>query len=285
MEKIQFENFGNCVRLANGEIEIIVTADVGPRILFYGSSGSENVLGLHPQAKVETALGEFKPYGGHRLWIAPENMPNSYAPDNSPVEYEFDEAENSIRLIQTIEPQTKTRKEITVTLDEKKSGVSINHKITNCGAETIEIAAWALTVMREGGVCEIPNEPFAAYGAKTLLPVRNLALWSYTDLSDSRWEFTSDFIRLRVDENKSEPQKIGVLNKQGWAKYKIGNLEFTKRFDFVENAIYPDLNANTELYAAGSFVEIESLSPLRKIAPNESIEHTERWELNLLEEK
>ena len=279
MEKIQYQNLPNCIRLANGEVEVIVTTDVGPRVLFYGFSEGENVLGLHPDAKVETALGEFKPYGGHRLWIAPENMPNSYAPDNSPVEYEFDEMKNSIRLIQPIESVTKTQKEITVTLEKSGSGVSINHRITNHGAAAIEIAAWALTVMREGDVCEIPNEPFAAYGAETLLPVRNLSLWSYTDLSDSRWEFTKDFIRLHVSGEKSAPQKIGLLNKQGWAKYRAGNLEFTKRFDFVEDAVYPDMNSNTELYAAGSFVEIESLSPLQRIKPNESVEHIERWEL------
>jgi len=280
VQKIEYQNLPNCIRLANDNVEIVVTTNVGPRILHYGFLNGENVLGLHLNAKVETALGEFKPYGGHRLWIAPENMPNSYAPDNSPVEFEFDEAKNSIRLIQPIETQMKTQKEIAVTLDEKGSGVLINHKITNCGAEAIEIAAWALTVVREGGVCEIPNEPFAAYGAETLLPVRNLSLWSYTDLSDSRWEFTKNFIRLQVDAEKSEPQKIGILNKQGWAKYQVGNLEFTKRFDFVKDAVYPDMNANTELYTAGSFVEIESLSPLRKIEPNESVEHIERWKLS-----
>jgi hypothetical protein len=121
--------------------------------------------------------------------------------------------------------------------------------------------------MRGGGEAFIPNEPFAPYGAKTLLPVRNLTLWSYTDLSDSRWSFDDEFIRLRVDESKPEPQKIGVLNRQGWVKYKVGDLVFTKRFDFVENAAYPDMNSNTEIYTAGSFVELETLAPLRRLAP------------------
>jgi hypothetical protein len=280
VEKISYQDLPDCIRLENGDIEIVVTTAVGPRILHYGFVGGENILGLHPAAKVETALGEFKPYGGHRLWIAPENMPNSYAPDNTPVEYEFDAAKNSIRLVQPIETATKTQKEITVTLEETGSGVSVNHRIKNCGAESIEIAAWALTVMRGGGEALIPNEPFAEYGAETLLPVRNLSLWSYTDLSDSRWRFDKDFIRLAVDAKKHEPQKIGVLNKQGWAVYQFENIEFVKRFGFIENAVYPDMNSNTELYTAGDFIEVESLSPLRKIAPGESLEHIERWELH-----
>ncbi len=98
-------------------------------------------------------------------------------------------------------------------------------------------------------------------------------------MSDSRWQFDKDFIRLRTGGEKSEPQKIGVLNKQGWAAYLVGNLQFTKRFEFLENAVYSDMNSNTELYTAGDFVEVETLSPFQKIAPGGSIEHVERWKL------
>ena len=279
MEKIQYRDLENCVRLSNGEIEVVVTTGAGPRIFAYNFVGGENVLGWHPQARINTALGEYRIYGGHRLWIAPENMPNSYAPDNAPVEYFFDETENSIRLVQAVEPVTQTQKEMTVTLERSGSGVSVNHKIINRGSAEIELAAWALTIMRGGGVCEIPNEPFAPYSGETLLPVRNLTVWSYTDLSDSRWSFDREFIRLRVDETKHEPQKIGVLNKQGWARYRLEDVIFTKHFGFQENAVYPDMNSNTELYTAGSFVELESLAPLQKLAPGEATEHAERWRL------
>lgn len=278
-EKIEFLELPNCIRLTNGDVEIIVTTDVGPRILKYSFVGGENILGLHPEAKVETPLGDFKPYGGHRLWIAPEKMPESYAPDNSPVEYFSDEKKNSIRLIQPVENTTETRKELEVTLDKKGSGVSIKHKIANSGAETIEAAAWAITITRGGGEALIPNEPFAPHGDGNLLPVRNLALWSYTDLTDSRFAFDNDFIRLRTDEKKTQAQKIGVLNKREFVVYRRENLELIKRFKFHKNAEYPDMNSNTEVYTAGSYIEVETLSPLEKIAPGNSIEYAERWEL------
>ncbi|MGI8884284.1 MAG: hypothetical protein ACR2IA_08570 [Pyrinomonadaceae bacterium] len=284
MKKIQYQDLPNCVRLTNDEIEVFITTDVGPRIVGYSFIGGENILGLHLQAKVETELGIWKPYGGHRLWIAPENMPNSYAPDNAPIEYFFDEQTNSVRLVQPIEPVTKTQKEISVTLDQTGSGVRINHKITNCGSESIELAIWALTIMKGGGEVFIPNETFAPYSAETLLPVRTLTCWSYTDFTDSRWQFEKDFIRLKIDESNPDPQKIGIQNRQGWAMYRRGNLEFVKRFDYIENAAYPDLNSNTEIYTAGSFVEIESLAPLRKLVSGESAEHDEFWELKIISE-
>jgi hypothetical protein len=278
MEKINYRNFSNCFRLFNDEIEAIVTTDFGPRIIKFSFIDEENILGEHLDAAVKTDLGEWKPYGGHRLWIAPENMPNSYTPDNSPVEFEI-KNDFSIRLIQPFEPITQTRKEITVTLEKEKNELIIDHKITNRGEESIEISAWALTIMKGGGICEIPNEPFASYGAENLLPVRNLTCWSYTDFTDSRWEFGKNSIRLKVDESKGEPQKIGALNKQGWAAYNWENLRFTKSFQFIDEAIYPDLNSNTEIYTAGSFVELESLSPLQKIDSGQFVEHRETWKI------
>lgn len=275
MEKIDFQGFPNCIRLSNGELEIVVTTDVGPRILFFGFKGGENILGWHPQAQVETAIGVWKPYGGHRLWIAPETMPLSYAPDNNPVEYFFDETTNSLRLVAPEEAATEMQKEIEISPDAE--GFSIKHRITNLGANELEFAPWALTIMREGGEAVIPNEPFAPYSAENLLPVRSFAVWSYTDFTDSRWTFEKEFIRIKVDENLHHPQKIGVFNRQGWAAYSWRDLLFVKRFDVILNAAYPDMNSNTEVYTAGSFVEVETLAPLQKVQPGESAEHIERW--------
>ena len=279
MEKIQFGDLADCVRLSNEEVELVVAVGFGPRIVAYNFAGGENALGLHPHAKIQTELGEYLIYGGHRLWIAPETVPNTYAPDNSPVEYFFDEAANSLRLVQAVEPVSKTQKEMIVTLEKSGSRVSIDHRITNRGDETIELAAWALTIMRGGGTCEIPNETFAPYSHETLLPVRNLTLWAYTDLSDPRWTFDRESIRLRVDETRHEPQKIGALNKQGWARYRLPDVTFTKSFDFQEHAAYPDMNSNVELYTAGAFVEVETLAPVVTLEPGATTEHVERWQL------
>ena len=39
-----FEYYGNCVHITNGIIEVIVTIDVGPRIVRFGYVGGENML-------------------------------------------------------------------------------------------------------------------------------------------------------------------------------------------------------------------------------------------------
>lgn len=283
LEKITYLNQPNCYKLSNDTVELIVTTDMGARIIRYAFLDGENVLGETPEMTLETIFGTLRLWGGHRLWVAPEEKPRTYVPDNSPVEFEIGD-ERAIRLTQPHDAHTGIEKEMTIALDENGSGVSVQHRITNRNLWSIEAAAWAITIMAGDGEAVLPQEPHRSW-AEALQPARPLVLWHYTDLSDARFHIGKKFIRLRSDETKSEPQKIGILNKQGWAAYRRRQTMFVKRFDYAAEANYPDYNCNTEVYTAGSFIEVESLSPLQSIKPNSSIEHGERWSLLKTENK
>jgi len=277
LRKVSYLGLPNCLRLSNGTVEVVVTTDVGPRVVRYGFVGSENVLGECPEASVRTEWGEWKPWGGHRLWTAPEASPRSYAPDNEAVAAEA-ESERGVRLTPPVERRAGVQKELTVTLDPSGGGVTLLHRVTNRGAWRIEAAAWALTIMRGGGEAVIPQEPYGPH-PQSLLPSRPLVLWPYTDMSDSRLRFGPKLVRVRSDASAPEPQKLGVLNKQGWAAYVLGETLFVKRFGYEEGARYPDYGCNNEVFTAGSFMEVESLSGLRELEPGEAVEHVERWSL------
>jgi hypothetical protein len=140
------------------------------------------------------------------------------------------------------------------------------------------VAAWPLTIMKGGGTAYLPMEPFKPH-SEEVLPARPLVLWHYTDLTDPRWTFGKKLIALRVDEEYGDPQKIGAGNRLGWLGYRVGDLAFLKSFSFEQDAEYPDMNSNCEIYTGGSFVELESLSPLKTLQPGESIMHEEKWVL------
>lgn len=277
MEKITYLDLPNCYRLSNGDVDVVVTTDVGPRVVRYCLAGGENVLGEVPGASVETPFGEWRPLGGHRLWTAPEAMPRSYVPDNDPVEFaEIDEL--TIRLRQRPEQATGVQKEITVALDAEGSGVRLLHRVVNRNLWDVELAAWALTIMRGGGQAIIPQEPYGPH-PECLLPARALVLWPYTNLADARWSLGPKYIRLATDADAAEPQKIGVSNRRGWAAYAVDETLFVKHFRYEEGASYPDFGCNNEVFTAGSFIEVESLSPLRRLGPGEAAEHVESWHL------
>jgi hypothetical protein len=274
VEKVTCLGQPNCYRLSNTVVEVVVTTDVGPRIIRYAFVGEDNLLGELPDDRVTTELGVWKPWGGHRLWTAPEAMPRSYSPDNDPVTYTIEG--NTIRLLQNVEPQTGIQKELAVTLEDEGTGVTVFHRLTNRGLWAIEVAPWALTIMNSGGEVILPQEPYRSHD-EYLLPARPLAIWHYTDLSDPRWTFGKKYIRLRTNAQLKEPQKIGIGNTQGWAAYLRNRMLFVKRFGWVEGAIYPDFGSNTETYTAGNFIELETLAPLTRLTAGASAEHTERW--------
>jgi hypothetical protein len=277
LQKVNRLGLPNCYLLSNGTVEVVVAGDIGPRVLGYGFVGGENVLGECPKDVVKTEWGVWRPWGGHRLWTAPEAMPQSYAPDNDAVEV-LREDERAVRLIGAVESHTGVRKEIAVALDAEGSGVTLSHRITNAGALRVELAAWALTIMRGGGEAVIPQEPYGPH-PQCLLPARALVLWPYTDMTDARLRFGRELIRVRSDADAREPQKLGVANKRGWAAYMLDAALFVKRFVYEEGASYPDMGCNNEVFTAGAFIELESLSKLSALEPGETLEHTERWEL------
>ncbi len=279
MKKMAFLGQPNCYQLSNGTVEAVVTTDIGPRIIRYGFAGGENVLGECPEAKVETKLGTWRPWGGHRLWTAPESNPRSYVPDNTPIQFETS-GTNSIRLVQPVEPETHVEKEMMVTLDETGTRLKIEHKITNRGLWGVDLAPWALTIMNGtgGGTVILPQEPYRTHD-EALMPARAMVLWHYTDLSDRRWTLGPKFVRLNVDKALTEPQKVGIANKQGWAGYVHKKTLFVKRFGYEDETVYPDDGCNCEAYTAGSFVEVETLGPMHHLEPEEWATHTEHWHL------
>lgn len=288
MEKIDYGGWPNCIRLTNGKVELIAVTDVGPRIIRYGFVGRENEFHEDTSQIGKTGGDDWRGYGGHRLWHAPESKPRTYFPDNYPVKYEGNG--DTLRLIQDVECTTGMRKEIIVTTPGENGCVTLTHKITNTNLWTVEFAPWALTVMRSGGKAIFPQEPYSPHpdipdypgqkiDPKHYLPARNLVMWSYTKLNDPRWLFLEKYFILKQDPTKDRPQKIGMSNHQGWAAYARNGRLFVKTTKYQEGATYPDNGCNFETFTNAEMLEVESLGPVVKLAPGDTVTHVEDWYL------
>lgn len=273
-EKINFGGWPNCIRLFNEQIELIVTTDIGPRIVKFGFINGQNFFYLVPEHAGKTGGDDWKIYGGHRLWHAPEEKPRSYNPDNDKVAFSI--LGNGIKLVQLKEAITGIVKEMEIILDPQKNEVTVLHRLINQNLWEIELAVWPLSMLAGGGRAIIPQEPYGEE-AEFLLPARSLALWQFTKMNDPRWTWGEKYIQAKQDPAFISEQKIGVTNKQGWTAYYLNGELLIKRFDFNPYAAYPDFGCNNEIYINGDFLEIETLSPLTKIAPGDKVEHTEHW--------
>ncbi|MBN2851669.1 MAG: hypothetical protein JXQ23_02900 [Clostridia bacterium] len=275
VKKVSFKGWDNCYQISNEIAELIVTADIGPRIIKYALIGQVNEMCVFEDTAGKTGGDEWNLYGGHRLWHSPEAKPRSYFPDNGKVDVTL--IENGIKTSQPVETTTMIKKELEITLMPDSSEVTIKHYLTNEGMWEIEVAAWALTVMAPGGLEIVPQEQFDT----DLLPNRMISLWPYTKLNDHRVTWGEKYIFVKQDPECIPPFKFGISNSSGWAAYANHNHLFIKKFTHYENVLYPDYSGSSyETYTKHDMIELESLSPLVYLAPGETVEHIETWELH-----
>jgi hypothetical protein len=273
IQNLPYGGWANCVLITNGLVDLIVTIDVGPRIIRYGFSGQENELSEIKEEMGLTGGNEWRMYGGHRLWHSPEARHRTYEPDNVPVVW--GKIHHGIKTSQETETRSGIKKEMEITLSPESSRVSILHRLINKGPWPVELSAWSISAMAPGGKEVVPQ----ACQDTGLLPNRLIALWPYTQMNDSRIQWGNRYIVVHHDDRIRHPVKFGIPNEQGWAAYFNRNHLFLKYYTHRTNVRYPDFGASFETYANDIMLEMETLSPLVVLEPEANLLHEEQWEL------
>jgi hypothetical protein len=277
VEKTAYAGWPNCYRVSNGEIELIATTDVGPRIMRFGFVGGQNLFkefAAELGGKGETS---WKARGGHRLWKSPEDAVLTYALDNQLVQVTV--LSDGLTLTQPVEPETGLQKQITVRMEPSGTRVTVEHRITNTGGWGIEFAPWALTMLAPGGRAFTGFPPRGKH-PEVLDPTNPLVMWAYTNLGDPRWTFTPKYLSLKMDPHNKEPQKLGLFNTRTWGAYLLGTDLYVKKYEADPDAQYPDFGCSFETFTNNEFLELETLGPLTLVPPGASVDHVEEWSLH-----
>lgn len=276
IEKIAWGGWPNCYKLSDEKIELIVTTDVGPRIIYCGLVGGENVFYVDERVLGQTGADTWVNYGGHRLWHAPEDPIRTYVPDNSPVA--FKETARGVEFVQDTEKLTGIRKSIHIEITPQSS-VLVDHLLHNHSDDEVSLAVWGLSVMKAGGVGILPLPPRGEH-PRDLLPNTTLIAWPYTDFSDPRFTFGREYLLLQQDSEATTPQKIGGLIRDGWLGYLNAGTLFIKKFGWTDHGTYPDLGCNAEMFTNAVMLEVESLSCMHRLRSGTSVQHREEWSLH-----
>lgn len=276
VEKVEYHGWPNCQKISNGLVELIVTADVGPRIISFGFKGGENLF-FENLAEAGIMGGDtWHSFGGHRLWHAPEDFVRTYAPDNQPVQVE--QLKDGARFTSATEP-SGIQKVVEIHLSDSEAKVKVNHTLINRGLWPIPLAIWALSVMKAGGKVIVPHSPKIGHDDQ-LTPTHSLAIWGYTKMDDPRWTWGDKYFFLKQDSSFDYVQKIGSLNTLGWAAYQHNDKVFIKKFGYNPSQVYPDCNCNFETYTDQNMLEVETLGPKILIEPGQKADHLEEWFLH-----
>lgn len=277
IEKTAWSGWPNCYRISNGDAELIVTSDIGPRVMYYGYAGGQNFFWVMPEGAGKSGEPAWVARGGHRIWIGPEDIRYTYPPDNSPVKVEI--KGGALVATEPVEKETGIEKQIEIRLAPSGSAVTVIHRLTNRGVMPLEFAPWALSMMAPGGH-GVSGFPPRGTHPEMLAPTNPLVMFAFTDLSDPRWTWLKKYFVLRQDPKNAVPMKIGSYNPKTWAAYFLNNEIFLKRYDADPSRTYPDFGCTFETFTNANFLELETLGPLQKVAPGATVEHVEHWSLH-----
>jgi hypothetical protein len=276
-EYSSFAGWGKNLKVSNAFVEIIITLEVGPRVISYRPVEGRSVFKLVADEAGKSKEDVWKIRGGHRLWTAPEDFGKEdslcYALDNSEVEHAI-EGEFAVRVSNLVRKPAKIRREMVVRLEETSPKVTLEHRLIHEGGSSLEVAAWGLSVMAPGGYAVLSHPPLGTHPAD-YLPNRAMVVWPFTDLSDERFRVGRRTIRL--SQTNRPPFKIGLRHPEGWAAYVLDDHLFIKSVPLIEGATYPDMGSNFETFTNAHFLELETLGPLKRISAGETIVHNESW--------
>ena len=253
-----YKNYGRCVVYERAGVKAMVTIDIGPRIIYYGTEDfnffcediDRNISKEGEFFDKEYKAGEtWYLYGGHRVWKSPEDL-YTYTPDNYPVEWtSTDEFSGEFKC----RVSKKFDYTLSVEIDENGSLIVKNAVKTRYCDEKFHI--WALTVVCKNGVLTVPlNDK-----TDDLNPQQNLVFWPYDDLGDDRYLMRNGLLTVRQTDREN-PLKLGLFSKKKRAYYTVGDmcLKITCESE-NEGGKYPDFGCNFETYTNNHILEIEWL--------------------------
>ena len=164
-KEIEFENFGKCLSISNEKIKLLVTVDIGPRIIYFGLNDGKNVLFndiernyIEDLEVIKSYYGEDKVryrYGGHKMLTLPEIMPDSFYPDNKALTYSI--TNNGAVFFQEEQEKNDISISLEILLNDSSNDVMIIHTLKNTSKIEQEIGISASTDMNPSGTLIIPQ--------------------------------------------------------------------------------------------------------------------------------
>ena len=197
-------------RIANGAIVIEMLAAAGPRIVGLRRHDSPaNLLAETPDLGWETALGRYELLGGHRLWLAPEDLERAAIPDSEGLAVDL--LADGVRL-----PGPRSPRRVRP-IDGGPAGPGPGVAFHRPPRREPRVAP-----ARAGPLVHHP----AALGGDALLPLRRavaghetrpnraFVLWPYSSLDDPRLHIRDGLVTVGAVAGRD--LKVGCLDDSGW---------------------------------------------------------------------
>lgn len=267
----RYRSFGRCLRIRNAFVEIVVTLDVGPRILRYAVEGTPNFFYEDRLALISESGPEeteyygrganWRLYGGMRACPAPVTVPLSTFPDNNRVRYEV--SGRSVTFQPPPQRKNGLQLELCITLEEFGPEADVCWKLTNTGSAR-EAGLWLPAALPAGAIAVLP----ACRQADPQMPDRNIAFWPGTSLGDRRLSWSGRHLMLRQDVRLFSVCRLQLRTDEDWMMHCGKESLMVRHFE---------PGADIQVSMTGPCCQIGPVAAPKRLEHGERISLRERW--------
>jgi len=180
---------------------------------------------------------------------------------------------NQLKLTSAVSDKLKLQSEWIATL--KDDQLDIEMRVYNWSNVSIDLSVWSVGAISPNAKIRIPfDSPTPSEKMKPQFP-QELYLYKWSYLQDPRLTSNVEALSFSVGYPETETFfKLGLLSKAGVLELCKGTQKLTIASPHETGATYPEGGANISFFqtpttAETVFAEIEHMSPIKTIAPNE----------------
>jgi|GEM_PF-2050868 len=274
---VPFMGWTNAWRLGNDEVELFVVPEIGARVVGYRLLNGTNVVDVHPHyagsVRAFTPPYQTVPYGGAKLWAAPQGgagwpaagwPPNAYWENGRAYCASF-----GPRCIQLSSPHVATsvlQCTRTLLLAPTGSDVLVHQRLRNVSATSVTSALWAINPLPLPCQVIAPTGRYYWGSATTAFVVTNGVLWKAITTFDGK--------------------KLFIAADQPWLAGWQSNLLWLMWGDTFDARTAATNEASVEIWygqtEAHGTAELELQGPAVALKPGEHTDYRMYWRLVLL---
>jgi hypothetical protein len=272
--RVTFMGWTNTWRISNGAAELFVVPDIGARVVGYRLLGATNVVDVHPTyagtLRAFTPPQQSVPYGGGKLWAAPQGgagWPGSGWPPNAYWENGRGYlAPVGPRCLQLSSPPVSTsvlQFGRSIVLAPTGSAVTLHHRMRNVSAQTVTSAVWAINPMALPCQVIAPTGRYYWGTASNAFAVTNGVLYKAISTTDGK--------KLFIAADK--PWLAGMTTNMLWVMWADA---YDARTAATNEASIEIWYGQTE---AHGFAELELQGPAVVLKPGQHTDYRMYWQL------
>ena len=277
---------------ANDSIKLTIVPEIGGRIMSFGTLDS-NILYQNPECvglkheSVEGSLSELKAerikrgyvlYGGEKTWIAPQDDwdgPPYMDLDHGTYDINIKAEQQGIvvELLSPICSETKLRIKRIIEIPNRGNKVTIHQRVENHGSAAVRKGVWQVAMLDRPAVVVLDCSGKSEYEDGIKL---------FGEIPDKDKYIKKDNGKAYVYCEDYNVFKVGTDVNKGYVDTLLQDkaLIFKIEFEAVEGIYGHGCAVEVFNSVEYPYLEVEVHSPLKNIAPGDSVEHTVYWSIS-----